>query len=221
MIRLMSRAALVAACLLPLPVLAVDAAVSAAASVPESNPQVVVQEAIDSLTARLVKDRKLFQKNPAALTQFIDSNITPLVDIAGFARGVMGQYYRQASSEQRDHFVAVFKQSMIRTYSNGLAAYNNQKIVVKPWKQGDDMNRASVDVEVSLENGTVVPVTFQMMRDGSGAWKARNLIVNGLNLGLTFRKRFADVVEQAGGNLDKAIATWSPGQVDVNGKDKS
>lgn len=188
------------------------AAVTAAAVVnaPEANPQVVVQKSIDSLVTRIVKDRKALQKSPAALSALVDQNITPFVDIPGIARGVMGQYFRQATPEQRDRFVTTFKQSMIRTYANGLAGYNNQKIVVKPYTPGSDMTRAQVDVEVTLESGTLVPVTFQMVRDGAGVWKARNLIVNGLNLGLTFRKRFADVMEQSAGNIDKAIAAWSP-----------
>lgn len=189
------------------------AAVTAAVVVvntPEANPQVVVQKSIDSLVTRIVKDRKALQKSPAALSALVDQNITPFVDIPGIARGVMGQYFRQATPEQRDRFVSTFKQSMIRTYANGLAGYNNQKIVVKPYTPGSDMTRAQVDVEVTLESGTLVPVTFQMVRDGAGVWKARNLIVNGLNLGLTFRKRFADVMEQSAGNIDKAIAAWSP-----------
>lgn len=201
-----------------MPVQAADA--PAAATAPEANPQVVVQSAIDSLTARIVKERKQLQKSQTALNQLVDQNITPFIDIPGIARGVMGQYFRQATPEQREHFIALFKQSMVRTYANGLASYSNQKIVVKPYKPGEDMSRAQVDVEVTLDSGTVVPVTFQMVRDASGVWKARNLLVNGLNLGLTFRKRFAEVVEQSGGNLDKAISTWSPAAVDVS-KEKS
>lgn len=216
--------ALVALALLPtvaLPALAADApAAVVAAAAPQANPQIVVQSAIDSLTARIVKDRKQLQKSQAALTQLVDQNITPFVDIPGIARGVMGQFYRQATPEQRDRFIAVFKQSMVRTYANGLASYNNQKIVVKPYKPGEDMNRAQVDVEVSLENGTVVPVTFQMVRDAAGVWKARNLLVNGLNLGLTFRNRFAEVMQASGNNIDKAISGWSAEPIDVN-KDNS
>ena len=187
-----------------------SASVAAVVNAPEANPQVVVQKSIDNLVARIVKERKALLKSPAALSALVDQNITPFVDIPGIARGVMGQYFRQASPEQRDRFATTFKQSLIRTYANGLAGYNNQKIVVKPYTPGADMNRAQVDVEVTLESGTMVPVTFQMVRDGSGVWKARNLIINGLNLGLTFRKRFADVVEQSAGNLDKAITAWSP-----------
>lgn len=200
------------AIMLPLLALTAPAAVVAA---PESNPRVVVQTAVDNLVARIVKDKKNLQKNPAALNQLVEQNIAPFVDIPGIARGVMGQYFRQATPAQRDRFLGVFKQSMVRTYANGLVAYDNEKILVKPYKPGDDSNRAQVDVEVTLDSGSVVPVTFQMVRDGQGNWRARNLLVNGLNLGLTFRKRFAEVVEQSGGNLDKAITAWSPGPIEV------
>ena len=207
--------------MLSLPLLTASAVACADDSAPQANPQVVVQTAIDALIARVSKDRKILQKSPTALNNLVEQNITPFVDIPGIARGVMGQFYRQASADQRDRFTNVLKQSMVNAYATGLTSYNNQKIVVKPYKPGDDMNRAQVDVEVTMDNGNVVPVTFQMVRDGNGAWKARNLLINGLNLGLTYRKRFAEVVEQASGNLDKAISTWTPGQVDANAKDKS
>lgn len=198
------------------PSVEVSATAAVVVNAPEANPQVVVQKSIDSLTARITKDRKLLQKSPVALAALVDQNITPFVDIPGIARGVMGQYFRQASPEQRDRFAATFKQSMIRTYANGLAGYNNQKIVVKPYTPGADLTRAQVDVEVTLESGTMVPVTFQMVRDGAGVWKARNLIVNGLNLGLTFRKRFAEAVEQSAGNIDKAIVAWAPDAASID-----
>lgn len=198
--------------LVPIIALTLPAFVQAA---PEANPQVVVQTAITKLTARIDKDRAALRKSPDALNAVIEENIAPFVDIPGIARGVMGQYFRQANDAQRDRFAAIFKQSMVRTYANGLTSYDNQTVTVKPYLAGDDANRAQVDVEVALENGTTVPVIFQMIRAGDGRWMTRNLIVNGLNLGLTFRKRFAEVVEQNAGNIDKAIATWSSTSLDV------
>ncbi|MEO6699780.1 MAG: ABC transporter substrate-binding protein [Paraperlucidibaca sp.] len=198
--------------LLPVFALTLPAFVQAA---PEANPQAVVQTAITKLTARIDKDRVALRKSPDALNAVIEENITPFVDIPGIARGVMGQYFRQASDAQRDRFATIFKQSMVRTYANGLTSYDNQTVTVKPYTPGEDANRAQVEVEVALDNGTVVPVIFQMIRAGDGRWMTRNLIVNGLNLGLTFRKRFAEVVEQNAGNIDKAISSWSPASIDA------
>jgi phospholipid transport system substrate-binding protein len=198
--------------LLPVFALVLPTLVQAA---PEANPQVVVQQAITKLTLRIDEDRVALRKNPDALNSLIEENITPFVDIPGIARGVMGRYFRQANDAQRDRFTTIFKQSMVRTYANGLTSYDNQTVTVKPYMPGENANRAQVEVEVALASGTVVPVIFQMIRAGDGRWMARNLIVNGLNLGLTFRKRFAEVVEQNAGNIDKAISSWLQAPVEV------
>lgn len=205
--RFMKYAALSLTLLLP----AAPAVVAAA----EDSAQAVVQTAVNSLTARIVKDKKALQKSPDQLNALIEQNILPYVDINAIARGVMGQFFRQATPAQVERFTAVFKQSMIRTYANGLTAYDDQKIVFLPFDASQAGKYTPVNVQVTLDSGTVIPATFQMKRDAQGAWKVNNLIVNGLNLGLTFRKRFAEVVEQSGGNIDKAIAAWSPGPIDV------
>jgi phospholipid transport system substrate-binding protein len=185
-----------------------------------SNPRDVVQTAITSITERLKKDKQALQKNPAALEKLIEEGIEPFVDVPGIARGVMGRFFRQATPDQRDRFVHVFRSSMIRTYANGLGSYNNQKIVVKPYRSGEDPNRAQVEVDVTLDGGQVVPVVFQMVKNPQGEWKARNIIVNGLNLGLAFRQRFAQTVEQNRGSIDRAISAWSPDGIDPVGVDQ-
>jgi len=181
------------------------------------NPRDVVQNAVVSITERLKKDQQALKKNPAALERLIEEGIEPFVDVPGIARGVMGRFFRQATPEQRDRFVTVFRNSMIRTYANGLGSYNNQKIVVKPYRPGDDPSRAQVDVDVTLDGGQVVPVVFQMVKNSQGEWKARNILVNGLNLGLAFRQRFAQTVEQNRGSIERAINAWSPEGIDPVG----
>lgn len=186
----------------------------------EQNPQAVVQTAISGLTDRLTKEKPNLKNNSKLLHTIIEENITPYVDIDGIARGVMGQYYRQANDQQKTQFIGVFKESLIRTYANGLAAYNNQKVVVKPYKPGNDPKKAQVDVEVTGDSGTVYPVTFQMRQDAQGNWKAQNLLLNGINLGLTFRNQFTAAVNANNGSIDKAIANWAPDTSSLEKKDK-
>lgn len=174
------------------------------------NPQVVVQDATNALLARITKERAVLKKDEAALFRVVEENITPFVDVDGIARSVMGQYFRQATPAQQKEFARVFKQSLVRTYAKGLTAYEDQKIVFKPYKAGTDPQKAQVNVDVHGDGGQVYPVTFQMQLDKAGQWKVRNLILNGINLGLTFRNQFGSAVEANRGNLDKAIAGWTP-----------
>lgn len=181
-----------------------------ASTAAESNPQQVLQGATDTLLARITKDKETLKKDPQALYNLVEQNITPFMDVDGIARRVMGQYYRQSTPAQQAEFARVFKQSLIRTYAKGLTNYEGQKIVFKPYKAGQDPKKAQVDVDVHGSTGQVYPVTFQMQLDKAGEWKVQNLILNGINLGLTFRNQFGSAVEANRGSIDKAIAGWTP-----------
>lgn len=180
------------------------------ASAATESPQQVLQSATDALLSRITKDKETLKKDPQALYTLVEQNITPFMDIDGIARRVMGQYYRQATPAQQAEFARVFKQSLIRTYAKGLTNYEGQKIVFKPYKAGTDPKKAQVEVDVHGSTGQVYPVTFQMQLDKAGAWKVQNLILNGINLGLTFRNQFGAAVESNRGSIDKAIAGWTP-----------
>lgn len=174
------------------------------------NPRDIVQRVADALTTRLVKERAAYKKDPQVLYNIVQENIEPYVDFEGFAKGVMGQYYRQASDKQRSDFTATFHKSLIRTYANGLAAYDNQKFVVKPYVAGDDPKKAQVDMDLYTTSNGVIPVTYQMVLNPKGDWKVKNVIINGMNLGLTFRNQFASTVDSQRGNLDQAITNFIP-----------
>ena len=126
-----------------------------------------------------------------------------------------------ATPAQRTEFARVFKESLIRTYAKGLTSYENQKIVFKPYKPGTDPKKAQVDVDVYGNTGQIYPVTFQLQMDNAGAWKVQNLILNGINLGLTFRNQFGSAVESNAGSIDKAIAGWTPDTKALDDKVKS
>jgi hypothetical protein len=74
---------------------------------------VFVKRISDALIARLVSDRGIYKKNPAALNQIVQQNIEPYIDFDGFARGVMGPYYRQASPERLDKVLFELMQKVL------------------------------------------------------------------------------------------------------------
>lgn len=173
-------------------------------------PREVIQKAAEGLTSRLIKEKSAFKKDPQLLYTIVEENIQPYVDFDGFAKGVMGQYYRQANEKQRADFAATFRKSLIRTYANGLTAYDNQQFVVKPLVAGDDPKKAQVEMDIQTKTNGIVPVSYQMALGADGQWRVKNLIINGMNLGLTFRNQFAATVEANKGNLDQAIANFIP-----------
>ncbi len=188
-------------------VMAMMIASTSVQAAPEPAP-VFVKRISDTLVDRLVKERAVYQKNPAVLTTIVKENIEPYVDFSGFARGVMGQYYRQATPAQRASFTQTFRQSLVRTYAKGLSAYNNESYSIRPFTAGRDPSKAVVSMDFKTNNGNI-PVTYQLIQSGN-TWKVRNVSLNGIDIGLTFRNQFSSTVQNNKGNLDNAIASFTP-----------
>jgi phospholipid transport system substrate-binding protein len=120
----------------------------------------------------------------------------------------MAKYYRRASEQQKDRFVSVFQSSLIHTYATALVEFDNQQVVVKesnaPQK---DPKKARVNLEVTGNDGTVYPVEYSLVLI-DGDWKLRNLVINGINIGLQFRSQFSAYMQQHKNNIDKVIENW-------------
>lgn len=177
----------------------------AAQGVPD--PRETVKEATDKLLNKLIEVKPLYESDREAFYREVESSLAPFVDFEGFARGVMAKYYRLASDEQRAEFVEKFQNELIRTYSNALVEFDNQKVEVEPLSEPPNNGRASVDIKIHGKDGTIYPVSYTLaLIDGS--WKLRNVVVDGINLGLQFRSQFSNYMQKYRNDIDKVIDNW-------------
>ncbi len=191
---------------------AVDAVQASSAMALQSSPQPqdFMQQVTNELLLKIVEERPHYKKDPQVLYHIVDENITPYVDFPMVARRVMGQFYRQASDAQRQRFVGVFKNSLVRTYGNGLSAYDHQTINILPGRGPQKGKTATVQMEIVSSSGESIPVTYELQRNAAGAWMLENVVLNGINLGLTFRNQFTSDMEQYRNNIDSVIDHWVP-----------
>ncbi|MGH8354658.1 MAG: MlaC/ttg2D family ABC transporter substrate-binding protein [Pseudomonas sp.] len=170
--------------------------------------QQVVQRTTDSLLADLKANKAKYKTDPGAFYSALNDILGPAVDSEGIARGVMTvKYSRKASPEQIKRFEEEFKRSLIQFYGNALLEYDNQDIRVLPVPGKQDPERTSVNMEIKDSKGAVYPVTYTMVKQGD-AWKLRNVIINGINIGKLFRDQFAQSMQDNGNDLEKTIAGW-------------
>jgi len=187
----------------------------------EAGPHEVIAASIERITARIDAERARIKADPEYARKMVDEELSGLVDFKRITRLVMAQYFDQASKEQKYRFLDVFRNSLIGTYSSGLTLYEGQEIRVLPAAEGDVRDsRAAVRTEIATNAGKVIPVSFSLYRDRDGNWLVENVIVNGLNLGKTFRSQFDQSVQQYQGDLDKVIANWSSA-IDLEGQEKA
>jgi len=177
---------------------------------PEDDLKQYVDENTQKLVQKLNEEKGLYEQDPEAFYASMDETLDQFVDFRRIAARVMGRYARLTSPEQRDEFVAKFKRSLFDSYAQALVSAENFEINVLDAEilaQNDD--RASVQMEVISASGNRYPVTYSMYRNGEGRWMMENVIVEGVNIGLAFRDRFAQEMEQNRGQVQAVIDGWS------------
>ena len=174
-----------------------------------TDPFDAVKKANDVLLSQLNESLGLHKTDPAAFYKAVDESLGPFVDFAGFSRGVMAKYYKRATKQQQQEFVAVFRKGLIETYSNALVGFDNQQVkVMQPATPQKKPERPIITIEITGQDGSVYRVDYNLILL-DGQWKLRNVIINGINIGLQFRSQFQASMSRNNNNLDEVIAGWS------------
>ena len=150
----------------------------------------------------------IYEENPEEFIKAISFALQPLVDFKRISRNVMGRYYKDASKNQIEKFNKVFKASLLETYSKTLAEFKDEEILVSSKvKKSSKGNKEKVSLQI-ITSTKIYPATYDMYLNDEGKWKLVNIVINGVNLGLTFRNQFYSLMEKEGNNLDVVIEKW-------------
>jgi|GEM_PF-35318 len=174
------------------------------------SPTQVVQQSVDSLMSKLEGKKDYYAQHEDELSKLVDTNMADVADFRYIGASVMGRYFRAASPEQRSKFVKVFRKTLIDTYARGLVTFDYKTLRVKDEQEaGRYDDQASVAMEIVSSSGETYPVNFTM-RQSDDQWKVINVIVNGINLGLTFRNQFDQSMRDNNRDIDAVIDNWAP-----------
>lgn len=171
------------------------------------DPYALIEGVSENLISVIRSNAPHLKSNPQRYYSAVDNVLGPVVDFDFIARGVMGNYAKQATPEQRARFTQAFRRDLVSTFARGVAGFGDLDVRVVNPGSGVSGNRVNVLQEVRSSEG-VTRVSYTLARNRSGQWKLINVVLNGVNLGKTFRGQFAQAMQQHG-DLDKVISNWS------------
>ena len=173
-----------------------------------ADPYKKIEQVTVELLDIIATYRESYPETEVAYFDKLDQLLSAHVDFGFIARNVMGSYGRSASPEQRDQFVEIFRNGLVETYGRGLISYNDQKIVLldaTPVAEGQ--RRVTVKQEIRSSDN-VYPLEYSLARKKSGEWMVVNVVINGINLGKTFRNQFVQSAQRSAGDIDQVIGGW-------------
>jgi phospholipid transport system substrate-binding protein len=184
------------------------AAPAAAGSTP--GPTEVVQTAAQGMLQALDKDRDAYRKDPAKVEQLVSTYLLPHFDTDFSARLVLGQYWRNATAEQRKAFVDAFYHSLLTNYGSALTEFTADRLKIIPTtKAENEAERATVRTEVKRDDGDHISVFYYMKRTPEG-WKAWDVVIDGISYVNSYREDLAPQLESQG--IDAVIKRLNAGE---------
>ncbi|MDD9912801.1 MAG: ABC transporter substrate-binding protein [Alphaproteobacteria bacterium] len=137
----------------------------------------------------------------------LEEVLEPLVDFESISKAVMGKHYSMATEEQRKEFTNVLQETMVGLYTKVLVNFEIDELKVERPNLNSPF-KGSVSMKVTAGNGAVYNIVYSVRQSPEGEWKVRNVILDGINLGLTYRNQFYSAANSFNSDLDKVISTW-------------
>ncbi|MCK7495569.1 MAG: ABC transporter substrate-binding protein [Comamonadaceae bacterium] len=94
-------------------------------------------------------------------------------------------------------------------YADALLKADGETIELARLKSGDDgEDRARLEQAITDRKNQVYVVQYSLHRVKDGGWMVANAVVEGVNLGETYRSQFREAVENNKGDVDYVVDNW-------------
>lgn len=175
----------------------------------EENPYVFIDANAQKMVKVLTEESNLFETNREEYEKKIKIIFEPMIDFRRVSASVMGKkYYLMSTPAQRDSFINIFKDSLLDTYAETLAQWGESTISTHFPDEFPQEGIKTIEVKQTLNTGTSkYPISYKLRKSSEG-WKIVNIIINGVNLGLTFRNQFQALAQSHNEDIDSTLKNW-------------
>ncbi|MEC8097382.1 MAG: ABC transporter substrate-binding protein [Pseudomonadota bacterium] len=151
-----------------------------------------------------------FEDNPDEFKEKLKNIWEPMVDVQLVSRLILNKAYKSASQEQIYRFQERTKKLLLDTYVSTLLEFKDYEIFTNAKIKTNKNKTFEIEIKFDSSSSYSFITKFTVYRNKGGELKIINIIIDGINLGLTFRNQFQGVLTKEGNNLDKAIESWQP-----------
>ena len=109
------------------------AAVVGATAQAQDAPDMLIKQVTEDVLEIVRNDKDIQNGNTQKAIDLVDKKVLPHFDFLHMTALALGKDWRKATPQQQQQLTAEFKALLVRTYSNALTGYKNQKVVYKPF----------------------------------------------------------------------------------------
>lgn len=160
-------------------------------------PDVLVQRVTTEVIEIVKQDRAIQEGNTQRIRDLVEAKVLPHFNFTRMTERAVALAWRTATAAQKETLTTEFRSLLVRSYSNTLTQYRNQKIEFKPFKMQAGETTAMVRSEVKQPGAKGINIDYAL-ESGPDGWKVFDVKVDGVSLITNYRGSFAEKVRAAG-----------------------
>lgn len=158
-------------------------------------PNELIQKTTEQLLHEFTVNRASYEADVNGLYAMVNRVAIPHFDFDRMTKIVLGKHYDNATNDQRLQFTEEFKTLLVRTYSQALFQYKDEKITYIPATPFQD----GMIVREEIDVGAAVPVRLEyFLEKKADAWKVYDVRIDGISLVTTFRNSYNITISRKG-----------------------
>ncbi|MBX9621226.1 MAG: ABC transporter substrate-binding protein [Alphaproteobacteria bacterium] len=121
-------------------------------------------------------------------------------NLKAIGKFVLGRYWKQASDEEKQTFLNLFKEATVATYASRFKDYTSEKFEIRSCHVEPD-GGVIVSSQIARPSGQTIPINWKIF-EKKGEMRVYDVILEGISMGITQRSEFSSVIQNGGGKLE-------------------
>lgn len=172
-----------------------------AANAADQDPKAFVtglaDKAMSTMTAKGLSDQERTNRFRALFTSE--------VDVPEIGKFVLGRYWRGATPEQQQEFLASFEDIVVLTWSSRFKDYGGDLRHTVTNVSQDGERGITVDSKVDRQSQQPIGLQWRL-KQGDAGLRVVDLVVEGSSMAITYRSEYASVIQSNGGKVEGLLA---------------
>jgi len=150
------------------------------------------KKVIDLLTDKSISDHE-------RADQFRDILETKF-NVKAIGKFVLGRYWKQASPEERERFLNLFKETTVASYATRFKEYTSERFEILGSRPEPD-GGITVFTQIIRPNASPITIDWKIFEKNNEI-RIYDVILAGISMGITQRSEYASVIQKGGGGIE-------------------
>ncbi len=173
---------------------------TACASIDAAKAEAFVKQVTENGVEDIINAKISMQEKDARFEKLFNSAL----DLNYIGKFVLGRYWKTATKQQQDNFIAAYRAMNIKTWSRRFDEFKGKRFIFHGTSPSNSANQVFVNTTVPMDQGEPAKVVWRVKQSGD-KFKIVDIIIENVSLAITARNEYTAYIKNNPGGVDALI----------------